>query len=134
MLNRCQRQGLFDWEYTSTDVLRQFFFNFFNFRECNIFIVSIIFGITYIYSLSNAQTLTREERKERKRTKKTDKYIVSNKKKKGKKEAKRIERKYKTKHIHTSWYAPLDSFIFWQCVLLHYYNQFDHARLIFINF
>jgi hypothetical protein len=79
------------------------------FRERNVFFISIICGITGIdlFFLSNGQTyngaikLTREEKEKRE--------IVSNKKKKG---AKRIERKYKTKHINTSWYAPLDSFIF----------------------
>lgn len=59
------------------------------FTVWNIFIVSIIFNITGIDSLSNEQTYTIEpsnwpekrERKERKRAKKTDKGVVSNKKK-----------------------------------------------------
>ncbi len=31
-------------------------------------------------------------------------------------EERRIGRKYKTIHIYTSWYASLDSFIFWHIV------------------
>ncbi len=46
----------------------------------------------------------REQKGEKEREqRKTDKNIVKKKER---------ERKYKTKHIHTSWYAPLDSFIF----------------------
>jgi len=63
-----------------------------------------IFSVFFFY-----QTNRIDQRREQKGEKeKTDKNIV----KKRKKDTMRIERKYKTKHIHTSWYAPLDSFIF----------------------
>lgn len=72
--------------------------------------------ISFLFLIKSGTIKNDQRREEKEENKEQSKWtnIVSNKKKEEKErtKAKQIRKgKYKTVHIHTSWYAPLDSFI-----------------------